>query len=96
MTQFQEVPTSKWIPVDMVNTRITKTSLFDEKQEDALMGLGESSQEGDSSCLTVVLRQIWGHPKGYPYAYGCTIYRVPVMTFTVLSLLHAPSTGGSI
>ena len=35
MTQFQEVLTGKRIQVDIMNTRITKTSLFDEKQEGA-------------------------------------------------------------
>ena len=48
-------------------------------------GPGESSREGDSGWLTVLLRQMWGHPKGYPYGCGCTIYRVPVMTFAVMS-----------
>ena len=40
MTWFQELPTGKWILVDVVNTRVTKTSLFDGKQEGAWYGPG--------------------------------------------------------
>ena len=98
MTQFQEVLTGKWTPIDTVNKRITKASLFDKKQEGAWNGPRKSSREGDSLWLANCGSKVDIGPKNTDALVGALFIvrayqnRILVMMFVVSSHLHAPST----
>ena len=94
MIWFWDVLTGKWILVDKVNTRTTKASLFDEKQEGAWNGpVRELMESGFCSTGKLGFQgRYWA--KEHPCTCGCTIYTeglpkcrkwLLVMTFAVSS-----------